>query len=312
MNDRLVVVFGGTGRQGGAVARHLLAAGWRVRVVTRKPGSTAARALAGACAQVVRADMADPATLRYALADAHGVFSVQNPMTSGLAGEIAQGRNVGDAAAAAGARHVVYASAGTGEQGTGVGQWESKLVVRAHLESLGLPLTVLRPMAYMELMSDRACYPAVAVWHVMPALMGGDRPVPWLCLDDFGTVVARVLAEPDRFVGADLALASDMRTIDECRALWREVFGRGPRRFPMPVRLFEKFVGADLPTMWRWLRTNPTEVDTAETRTLAPGARTVRQWMAETARARGRGPAGTRVGRGAGRRASRGPGASPG
>ena len=281
MVDRLVVVLGATGRQGGAVARHLLAGGWRVRAVTRTPGSAAAQALASAGAEVVRADMADPAGLRVALAGAYGVFSVQNPMISGLADEVTQGVHVGTAAEEVGVRHVVYGSAGVGRPGTGVGSWDSKLAVEAHLESLGLPVTVLRPMAYMELMSDRAFYPSVAVWHVMPKLMGGDRPVQWLCLDDFGAVVARVLAEPDRFVGADLALASDVRSIDECRALWREVFGRAPRRFPMPVRLFEKFVGTDLTTMWRWLRANPTDVDTAVTTDLVPGARTVRQWLLE-------------------------------
>ncbi len=281
MDEQTVVVFGATGRQGGAVARHLLADGWRVRAVTRKPGSTAAQALAGAGADVVRADMADPVTLRSAMAGAHCVFSVQNPIISGLAGEVTQGRNVGDAAAAAGVRHVVYGSAGTGEPGTGIGSWESKLAVQAHLESLGLPLTVLRPMAFMELMTDKAFYPPVAVWHVMPTLMGGDRPVQWLSVDDFGAVVARVLAEPDRFVGADLPLASNVRTIDECRTMWREVFGRAPRRFPMPVWLFEKVAGTDLTTMWRWLRTHPTDVDTATTTALVPTARTVREWILE-------------------------------
>jgi uncharacterized protein YbjT (DUF2867 family) len=280
--DRLIVVMGATGRQGGAVVRHLLADGWWVRAVTRNPDSVAARALTVAGAEVTRADMADPVTSRAALRGAHGVFSVQNPMISGLDGEIAQGRNVGDAAAEAGVRHVVYASAGTGEPGTGIGPWESKLTVQKHLEGLGLPLTVLRPMAYMELMTDRTFYPPVAVWHVMPKLMGEDRPVPWLCLDDFGAAVARAFAEPDRFVGADLRLASDVRTIAQCRRLWRDVFGRGPRRFPMPVRLFEKFVGTDLTTMWRWLGTHPTDVDTAATAAVVPAGRTVREWLLTT------------------------------
>ena len=36
-SDRLIVVCGATGRQGGAVTRHLLADGWRVRGLTRDP-----------------------------------------------------------------------------------------------------------------------------------------------------------------------------------------------------------------------------------------------------------------------------------
>src|SRR5919112_903968 len=53
----VVVVTGATGRQGGAVARHLLSDDWPVRVVTRRPDGSAARALAALGADVVRADM---------------------------------------------------------------------------------------------------------------------------------------------------------------------------------------------------------------------------------------------------------------
>ena len=44
-NGRTIVVTGATGRQGGAVARHLVTDGWRVRGVTRSPDSTAAKEL---------------------------------------------------------------------------------------------------------------------------------------------------------------------------------------------------------------------------------------------------------------------------
>lgn len=280
----LVAVTGATGRQGGAVARHLLADGWRVRALTRDPSSAKAQELASAGAEVMRVDMADIASLRPAFAGAHGVFNVQNPMKCGFGEEVVQGRNVGDAAAEAGVRHVVYASAGTGESGTGVRQWENKLVIRAHFESLGLPLTVLRPMALMELMTDQDFYPPVGVWHLMPKLMGGDRPVPWLCADDFGAVAARAFAEPDRFVGADLSLASDVRTIDECRVLWRSVYGREPRRFPMPIWLFRRFTGDDLLVMWRWLRGRPVETDGAATLEIVPSARSVRDWLSSRVR----------------------------
>src|SRR5919197_1512807 len=95
--SRTIVVCGATGRQGGAVARRLLADGWNVRALTRSPEKQPARALAELGAEVVQVDMADPATLDHAFEGADGVFSVQNPMISGLEGEVEQGRKVATA-----------------------------------------------------------------------------------------------------------------------------------------------------------------------------------------------------------------------
>ena len=46
LNERLILVSGATGQQGGAVARHLLREGVQVRALTRDPDQEAARALA--------------------------------------------------------------------------------------------------------------------------------------------------------------------------------------------------------------------------------------------------------------------------
>ena len=277
--DRVVAVTGATGRQGGAVAHHLLAEGWRVRALTRKPDGGAARRLAARGAEVVAADMDDRAALVRAFRGAYGVFSVQNPMISGLEAEVRQGRNVGEAAREAGVQHVVYASAGVGGQGTGIGSWESKAAVQAHLGALGLQLTVLRPMAFMEIMIDRAFYPAVAMWYLMPKLTGADLPIGWISVEDVGAVALRAFADPDRFVGADLQLTADVRSNAECREIWRTVTGRRPRRFPMPIAVFERFVGTDLTTMWRWLATASLHIDPAPTREILPTASSVETWL---------------------------------
>lgn len=276
---RIIVVTGATGRQGGAVARHLSSDGWQVRAVTRNPRGKRALQLATHGASVVQADMGDPPALRRAFAGAYGVYSVQNPMIGGVEAEVVHGKNVAAVALETGVEHVVYGSAGTGQADTGVGSWDSKLAVQEYMNQLGLPLTVLRPMAFMELMTDRAFFPAASTWHVMPKLMGDERPVYWLSVDDLGAIAAKAFAEPGRFLGADLKLTSDIRTLAECREIWREVKGSSPRSFPMPVRLFERFVGTDLTTMWRWLRTAHFDVDTTETLKILPTAKTVRDWL---------------------------------
>lgn len=68
-------------------------------------------------------------------------------------------------------------------------------------------------------------------------------------------------------------------SIAEYREIWREVTGRAPRGFPMPVWMFERFVGTDLTTMWRWLRTADLAVDPATTHRLLPTESIVKQWL---------------------------------
>jgi uncharacterized protein YbjT (DUF2867 family) len=277
----IIVVTGATGLQGGAVSRHLLRGGWHVRGLTRNAASRRAQALAAAGAEVVQGDMDDIATLLPLFAGAYGVYSVQNPMISGPAAEVRQGRHVADAARRSGVRHLVYGSAGIGRSGTGVPSWETKVQVEDHIRALGLPLTILRPMAFMELMTERKFAPAVAAWSLMPALMGPSRSIGWICADDLGIVAAKLFDAPQQFVGEELALASDVQSLEQCRVIYQEVMGRSPPQLPMPAWLFKRFgfVGQDLTAMWRWLRTETIALDTGPTRAIHPDALTVRAWL---------------------------------
>jgi uncharacterized protein YbjT (DUF2867 family) len=274
----IIVVTGATGLQGGAVSRHLLGAGWRVRALTRNPTSKRAQALAAAGAEVAQGDMGDIATLLPLFDGAYGIYSVQNPVISGSDAEVRQGKNVADAASRSGVRHLVYGSAGIGRSGTGVPSWETKVQIEAHIRALDLQATILRPMAFMELMTEKKFAPAIAVWSVMPALMGSTRTMGWICLDDLGVIAAKAFDAPQQFVGKELALASDVQTLGQCRTIYREVMGRNPPRPPMPAWLFKRFgfVGRDLTTMWRWLGAETISLDTGPTRSIHPGALTVR------------------------------------
>jgi uncharacterized protein YbjT (DUF2867 family) len=278
---KVIVVTGATGLQGRAVTRHLLAAGWQVRALTRKAASQQAQALAASGAEVVQGNLEDGASLRPIFAGAYGVYSVQNPYISGPEAEVRQGKQVATVARESGIQHLVYASAGTGQLGTGIPSWETKLQIEAYMKALNLPLTILRPTAFMELMTHPKFFPMVAMWHVMPRVLGTARRLPWLCTDDLGVITAQVFAAPQRFLGQDLTLASDMQSLAQCQTLYREVMGRHPPHFPLPLWLFRRFgfVGRDLTTMWQWLRTGPLAVDPTLTRTIHPAALTVRAWL---------------------------------
>ena len=78
MSQKLIVVVGATGNQGGSVARRFLKAGYRVRGLTRNVTSPAAKTLQDLGVEVVQADLDDPDSLKKAFKGANVIFSVTN------------------------------------------------------------------------------------------------------------------------------------------------------------------------------------------------------------------------------------------
>ena len=278
LKGKTFVITGATGRQGSAVVRHLLKEEACVKALTRNPNSKKAKQLTALGAELVTGDIANADALTTLFQGAAGIYSVQNPYTSSIAAEIQQGKNVADAARAAGVAHIVQGSAGIGKK-TGIPSWDSKLEIQEYMNSIELPLTVLRPTALMELINDLGFHPMASTFHIMPKLMGADKKVPRLAVDDLGAIAAKVFADPHRYIGQDLKLTSDLRTINEVRALYQEVLGKKAPHFPMPVFVFRMFTGDDLIIMWKYLRTANLNIDTDTTYAILHEAQTVRTWL---------------------------------
>jgi len=147
----LIVVTGATGQQGGAVARELLAAGHRVRAMTRKPDGEAAKALAALGAEVVPGDLDDAKALERAFTDGWGLYAVQNTWEAGVEKEEEQGKRAAEVAKAAGIRHFVYASVGSAYRQTGIPHFDNKARVEETVQAMQFPShTIVRPVFFME------------------------------------------------------------------------------------------------------------------------------------------------------------------
>lgn len=277
--DKTVVVFGVTGRQGGAAAKHLLKTGWSVKGVTRNPDSKKAIKLSASGVELVKADLDNPEALKKAFDGVNAVFSVQNPWITGLEKEIEHGIRIAEMAVAADVKHLVYASAGTGESNTGVPHFNSKIEIEAHIKSLGIPFTILRSASFMELMRDKDFLPPLVMWNVKPKILGEDFPVMWISTDDVGAIAAVVCNEPDTFIGKELSLGADLKSVKGCREIYKSVYGKLPKRIPAPVWLF-KLMQNDLYQMFLWMksRLEPKSI-IDETRQIHSGALTVERWM---------------------------------
>lgn len=196
MKDKIIAVTGATGQQGGAVARKLLADGWKVRALTRDVNKPAARALAQAGAELVAGDMDSRADLEAAFQGAYGVFSVQNFWLPnvGYEGEIRQGRNVADAAKAAGVQHLVYSSVGSAHRGMGQKHFESKWIIEQYIHTLGVPYTILRPVAFMD--NDNWARPYILSGTYTSMNLRPEKGVQKIAVEDIGVFAALAFADP--------------------------------------------------------------------------------------------------------------------
>jgi uncharacterized protein YbjT (DUF2867 family) len=108
-DKKLLAVVGATGAQGGGLVRAILddpAGGFAARALTRKPDK-----LRGSGAEAVAADLDDVDSLRRAFAGAHGIYAVTNFWEHFSAEkEVAQARNIAQAAKDVGAKHVVWST----------------------------------------------------------------------------------------------------------------------------------------------------------------------------------------------------------
>jgi uncharacterized protein YbjT (DUF2867 family) len=280
--DRIVLVAGATGRQGGAVVRHMLPKGWRLRALTRNPKSYAARKLAEKGVELVEGEMDDPASLERAARGVYGIYSVQDFWTVGARREVQQGKNLADVAKKAGVEHLVYSSVGGAERNTGITHWETKWVVEKHVRSLNLPVTVLRPASFME------------TYHITEVEIGllkgklvdpirGDKPYQTIATDDIGAFAALAFERPKDFIGLNLEIAgSELTNIDAAKVFSR-VLNRPVKFQKLPLPIVRLVLGKEFNEMFHWFNSKGYQANIPELRRRYPEVRlhSLEDWLRE-------------------------------
>jgi len=206
---KIILVTGATGRQGGATARRLLANGWQVRALVRDPNKSVAQALRQAGAEIAVGDNDDRASLEAAMQNVYGVFSMQ----AYLGDEVAHGKNVADAAHAAGVQHFVYSSVQTADALARVGGDSTKWQIEQHIHALGLPATILRPPFFMEtLIAPRTDVPNGTSSSTFSVAVKPDVPMGLIAVDDIGAFAALAFEHPEDYLGKTIEIAGDILT----------------------------------------------------------------------------------------------------
>ena len=250
-SDRTVLVTGATGRQGGAVIRHMLPRGWKLRALTFKAQGAAVQSLADLGIDVVRGNMEDPASLEPAMRGVYGVYSVQDFWAAGAKREAMQGKNVADAAKKAGVEHFVYSSVGGAERNSGIDHWESKWEVENYIRKLGLPATMIRPAAFMENYYIDQVEIGILKGKLMDPIRR-DKPYQTIASNDIGAFVALAFERPKEFLKTELEIAGSELTNLEAAQVFSRVLGKPVKFQKLPMPMVRLFLGKEFYQMFRW------------------------------------------------------------
>lgn len=229
-----ILVTGGTGRQGGATARSLLAQNIPVHALVRNLEAPGAIALRDLGAHLVVGDLDDVASLGKALEGVGAVFSVQNPDFANLAGdtEKARAQNLIEAAVEKGVTHFVQTTVtGAGEHHRNAKDWLANreeltsVVQKGHIEDLvrnaGFPFwTILKPGFFMENI------PYFLTDDLLPTAYDPATPVPVIASDDIGAVAAAAFQDREKFNRVKIELAGDVLTMPEVAAILSAAWDR--------------------------------------------------------------------------------------
>jgi uncharacterized protein YbjT (DUF2867 family) len=238
-SNKLILVLGGTGNQGGSVARELLRHGYRVRVLTRSPESDAAKRIENAGAEVVGGDLSDLASVERAAVGVDAAFSVQFADATDDTVEIRNALAFAEAISKAGVRQVVHTSVNGSDKFPRWGKYETqtrymdrKYEIEELFRNGGFDSwTVLHPAYFFENFSERFA------WFMNPELKDGvifsaiypQTRMDMTCSEDTASFARAAFDSPEAFNKKDINLASDSLTMGEVAEILSKVSGKTVR-----------------------------------------------------------------------------------
>ncbi|WP_227356092.1 NmrA/HSCARG family protein [Haladaptatus salinisoli] len=260
MSQFSVLVVGATGRQGGAVADHLLSGEYGdfdVHALTRSPESDRAQALADRGATLVEGNLLNKPSLTPAVEAVDAVYCVTIeaesgtiPTEAGIEAEIEQGTNMAEVASENGIEQFVFSSVTGAERDTGIPNFESKYDIEQRIHDLGLPATILRPVTIMQNYERQR---EMILNGTLASPLAEGASMQMVDVGDIGAFAATALATPDVYVGETIEVAGDEHTLESAAEVFTTVTGIDIEPQHVPIEVARKEMGEVLAMMFEWI-----------------------------------------------------------
>ena len=305
--SKVIAVAGATGAQGGGLVRAILSdssGGFTARALTRDPNSDKAKALADLGAEVVQADLHDPASVRRAFDGAYGAFCVTffwNHMSPET--ELAEARSMADAAKATKLQHVIWSTLEDTRKSVPltddrmptlmdkykVPHFDAKGEADALFAASGVPVTYLITSFYWENFIYFGMNPKKGPdGKLTLSLPMADKRLSGMAAEDIGKTAYAIFKKgPAAMAGKRIGIAGEHLTGAEIAAKMGKAMGKEITYSAVPFEVFRNlgFPGADdLGNMFQFYAEFEEQLagtrDLAKTRALNPELQAFDQWLA--------------------------------
>ena len=308
-DKKIIAVVGATGAQGGGLVRAILAdrnGPFKPRALTRDVNSPKAQALAAAGAEVVLADVDDPAALRRAFEGAHGAFCITffwahlSPEK-----ELAEAASMAQAAKQTGVAHVIWSTLedtrrfvplDDDRMPTLMGKYkvphlDAKGEANALFTQAGVPTTFLLTSFYWDNLiyfgSGPKRGPDGKLALVMPM---GDRKLPAIAAEDIGKCAYGIFKRGKEFIGKTVGIAGEHLSGDEMAAKLTRALGEKVVYQDVPPEVYRSFgfpAADDIGNMFQFKRDFNDQFRGARSvefsRSLNPELQSFDQWLTQNA-----------------------------
>lgn len=306
MSRKMITVVGATGAQGGGLVRAILAdpdGGFAVRALTRKVDGEKAQALKKLGAEVMAADIGNPADLKRAFEGAHGAYLVTNFWEHfSTDTELAQARAMAQAAKDAGLKHVVWSTLEdtrkrvpiddprmpTLQGKYKVPHMDAKAEANGFFAEFKVPTTLFHTSFYWDNLIYFGMGPKKGPdGQFAFTLPMADKKLPGIAASDIGPSAYGVFKAGAEYVGKTVGVAGEHLTGIQMAAELGKVLGKEVVYNAVTPEAYRKFgfPGAeDLGNMFQYKSEFERDFcglrDLAVSRKLHPGLQTFSQWLA--------------------------------
>ena len=269
LHDKIILVTGATGKQGGATARNLIKAGVKVRALTRKPDSNSASTLRTLGIDVVKGNLNDIKSLDQAMQGVYGVFSMTNFWEFGTGKkEVIQNKNLTDIAQKYNVQHYVLASIARCDDNPNLAHFVTKHECEKYIQSSGLPYTFLRAVYFMDNLNPNE-QGATFHWAVLPDILGTKTTLQMISTADIGWFAANSFIHPEQYLNKIFDIAGDEVTYPQLLAAYKKVYNADPKKSNLMKFMLMNMM-PEIKKMMNWYREPRFKADIKHLRTIHP------------------------------------------